>query len=152
MPQPWRPSYLMSAQLEERRRAAAARFPRVQQGQLSQRAPARLVGVSQWRLVRTHVRRGALTAGYPTEHWTLKRIAHLIQRLFGVRYHYRYLERPLKTHGLTPQRPAVQATERDDALVRAWMRRDWPALKKRLAAMGGPLPSWTKRVTRFGPA
>lgn len=185
-PVPWRPRMLTSAQREERRRAAAAQFPRVRQGRLSQRAVARQVGASpsavqqwyqawrvggrralaarlrpgrapkltaaQWRTLGHHLRRGALAAGYATEQWTLKRVAHLIRRLFGVRYHYRYLERPLKAHGFTPQRPAVQAKERDDAVVRAWLRRDWPALKKKLTAKGGPLPAWTKRVTRIGPA
>lgn len=82
------------------------------------------------------IRRGALAAGYSTEQWTLKRIAHLIRRHFGVRYYYRYLERPLKAHGFTPQRPAVQAKERDDAVVRAWLKRDWPALKKLLNGIG----------------
>jgi len=125
------------------RRALAAR-PR--------RGRAAKLTAAQWRTVGQLLRRGALAAGDATEQWTLKRIAHLLRRHFGVRYHYRYLERPLKAHGVTPQRPAVQAKERNDVVVRAWLRRDWPALKKKLVAKGGRLPAWTRRVTRFGPA
>jgi len=96
--------------------------------------------------------RGAIAAGFPTEAWSLRRIGQLIHRHFGVRYHFRYLERPLKAHGITLQVPRVQAREREEALVRAFMMRDWPALKKRLAESGARLPAWTRQVTRFGPA
>lgn len=105
-----------------------------------------------WQRLDRLLRRGALAAGFDTEQWTLKRIAHLIRREFGVRYHYRYLERPLKAHGFTVQRPATQAKERDEALVRAWVKHDWPLIKKKLAARGARLPSWMRQVTRFGPA
>ena len=37
-------------------------------------------------------------------------------------------------------------------LVAAWLARDWPRVKRGLAEAGGRLPSWTRRVTRFGPA
>jgi len=73
---------------------------------------------------------GALMAGYVTEQWTLKRVTHVIRRHFEMRYHHRYLERSLKAHGFMPQRPAVQAKERDDAVVRARLTHGWPALKK----------------------
>src|ERR687893_2098265 len=42
--------------------------------------------------------RGAVAAGFATERWTLTCIAALIAREFGVQYHPRYLERPLKAH------------------------------------------------------
>ena len=45
--------------------------------------------------------RGAVAAGFATERWTLKRIAALIAREFGVHYHPHYLERPLKAHGFS---------------------------------------------------
>lgn len=73
---------------------------------------------------------GASEAGFETERWTLKRIAALIRREFGVRYHPRYLERPLKAHDFTVQRPATRAKERDERTITAWPRREWVALKK----------------------
>jgi transposase len=73
---------------------------------------------------------GAAAAGFGTERWTLKRIAVLIRREFGVRYHFRYLERPLRAYGFTVQRPATRARERDETAIAAWPRREWVALKK----------------------
>lgn len=113
--------------------------------------PARL-SREQWGELKGLIVRGARAAGFPTEAWTLRRIARVIRREFGVCYHFRYLERPLRAHGITPQVPRVQAREREEALVRAFLEHDWPALKKRLAASGAAWPSWTRRVTRFGPA
>jgi transposase len=74
--------------------------------------------------------RGAGAAGFATARWTLKRIAALIEREFGVRYHPRYLERPLKMQGFTVQRPATRAKERDELVIARWPKRDWVALKK----------------------
>lgn len=114
--------------------------------------PRPKLSAADWGRVATRRRRGAVACGYDTEQWTRKRVAHLIRREFGVRYHFRYLERPLKTLGFRPQRPAVQARERDDAPVAAWVKHDWTLIKKRLGEQGGRLPSWMRRVTRFGAA
>ena len=108
--------------------------------------------VAQWRQLLRLLDRGARAAGFETERWTLRRIARVIEQTFGVRYHFRSLGRALRARGWSPQRPLPQAKERDEALVAAWLRRDWPRIKKGLAAPGARLPSWTRRVTRFGPA
>ena len=92
-----------------------------------------------------------MAAGFDTERWTQRRIAAVVERTFGVRYHFRSLGRALRARGWSPQRPIPQARERDEALVAAWLKRDWPRIKRGLAAQGARLPSWTKRVTRFGP-
>jgi transposase len=80
--------------------------------------------------------RGAMAAGFATERWTLKRIAALIEREFGIHYHPRSLERPLKAHGFSVQRPAPRARERDELVIAVWPKRDWVALKK--GAPGAP--------------
>jgi hypothetical protein len=74
--------------------------------------------------------RGAVAAGLATEQWTLERIAALIEREFGVHYHPRYLESPLKAHGFSVQRPATRAKERDELVIAVWPKRDWGTLKK----------------------
>jgi len=182
----WLLRRLTPAQQEERRLAAAARFPAIRAGRSSQAAVAREFGVSraavcqwyeawgtsgrsalrarpksgrppqltgrQWQRLRTILLRGARAAGFDTERWTLPRIAAVVRREFGVRYHPRALSPALKAHGFTVQRPATQARERDEDLVRAWLRHDWAGVKKELVATGARLPSWTRRVTRFGPA
>ena len=124
------------------------------QGLRRRRAPGRAsrLTAAQWRRLGRVLDRGALAAGSATEQWTLRRIAAVVERLFGVRYHPRSLGRALRARGFSPQRPVARARERDDALVAAWLRRDWPRVKKGLAAAGAPLSSWTRRVTRFGPA
>ena len=91
--------------------------------------PPRLDGRAWVRLGRL-LARGAATAGFGTERWTLKRIAALIRREFGVCDHFRYLERPLRAYGFTVQRPATRARERDETAIAAWPRREWVALKK----------------------
>ncbi len=74
--------------------------------------------------------RGAMAAGFATERWTLERIAALIEREFGVHYHPGYLERPLKAHGFSVQRPATRAKERNELVIAVWPKREWVALKK----------------------
>ncbi|NTX17872.1 IS630 family transposase [Myxococcus sp. CA051A] len=113
--------------------------------------PSKL-SLGEWQQVSELVRAGARTCGFPTERWTLTRVAHLIQRTFGVHYHPNYLAECLHRLGLSPQQPRTRAKERDDALVEAWLKRDWPRIKRGLEEAGGPLPSWTRQVVRFGPA
>lgn len=76
----------------------------------------------QWQEVKRLVEAGAKGAGFATERWTLKRVAQLIQRRFGVHYHPNYLAEPLHRLGLSLQRPKPKALKRDDALVEAWFR------------------------------
>jgi transposase len=94
--------------------------------------------------------RGAMAAGFATERWTLERIAAVIEREFGVHYHPRYLERPLKAHGFSVQRPATRAKERDELVIAIWPKRDWVALKKRRAGSIGPSSSGTRPATASG--
>ena len=110
------------------------------------------LGEAQWCELLRLLGQGAAAAGFETERWTLRRIAVLIERTFGVGYHFRFLGRALRARGWSPQRPLPQARERDEALSAAWLRRDWPRIKRGLGAAGAPLPSWMRQVTRFGPA
>jgi putative transposase len=91
--------------------------------------PARLDAAAWQRLGRL-LERGAVAAGFENEQWTLRRIAALIAREFGVRYHPRYLERPLKSLGFSVQLPATRARERDERAIAAWPRHSWVAIKK----------------------
>ncbi|MEW5720407.1 MAG: winged helix-turn-helix domain-containing protein [Chloroflexota bacterium] len=77
--------------------------------------------------------RGALASNFPTDRWTLERIQQLINRLFQIEYHPNYLSRLLARLDWTPQYPMPRAKARDDELVEAWLRRDWPRIKKSAA-------------------
>lgn len=73
---------------------------------------------------------GAEHWGFAGDLWTLPRVATLIERGFGVRYHPAHVCRVLRDLGWTSQLPARRATQRDEAAIAAWLRAGWPALKK----------------------
>jgi transposase len=77
--------------------------------------------------------RGALACGFSTDRWTLECVAELIQHKFGVKYHPNYLNRLLAALGFSPQKPLARAAEQDEELVRAWLKQDWPRIKKGVA-------------------
>ena len=88
----------------------------------------------QWQEVLEILAWGAKRSGFETERWTLPRVRAVIERRFGVTYHVDYLSTRLRDLGWTAQVPAVWSAERDEELIRAWLDRDWPRIKKRLAA------------------
>jgi len=77
---------------------------------------------------------GAVVAGFPTEQWTRARVKQVIEREFGVVYHQNYISRLLDDLGWSVQKPDSRAIERDEDLIRAWLSRDWPRIKKGAAA------------------
>ncbi len=107
---------------------------------------------AQWAALLELLRRSAVAAGFETERWTLARVAAVVRRRFGVRYHPHSLGPALRARGWSPQVPVARARERDDALVEAWLNRDWPRVKKMLDAQGAPSSSWTRPGTRSSPA
>lgn len=92
--------------------------------------PSKLTRQQQRMLLRK-LKRGARTAGFRTERWTLWRIGQLIEREFGIAYHPNYLNRLLDKLDWSTQVPQACATERDDKAVEAWLQHDWPRIKKR---------------------
>jgi hypothetical protein len=66
-------------------------------------------------------------------------------------YHPRYLERPLKAHGFSVQRPVTRAKERDELVVAVGPKRQWVALNKRRVGSTGPLSSGTRPATASRP-
>ena len=91
--------------------------------------PSRL-SRAQWARLLRRLRGSAVAAGFDTEGWTLPGMAVVVRRTFGVRFHPRSLGAALRRRGWSPQVPAAQARERDDALVAAWLARDWPRIKR----------------------
>lgn len=118
------------------RQLAAGGLPKLRRRRPPGR-PSRLT-VDQWRDLLGMLQRGARATGFETEQWTLRRVAAIIERQFGVRYHFRSLWRALRAHRWSPQRPIARARERDDAVVEAWLTRDWPRIKKGLAEQDAP--------------
>jgi len=102
---------------------------------------------AQWTRLLRLLRRGALAAGFETERWTLPRIATVVWRTFGVRYHPHSLGPALRARGWSPQVPIARARERDEALIEAWLKRDWPRIKRGRVDLGAPSSSSTRRGT-----
>lgn len=94
--------------------------------------PPKLNAQAKRRLER-QLLRGAQAAGFATDLWTCPRVATLIRREFGVRYHVDHIGRVLRALGWTPQKPERHARERDEAAIRRWVRVDWPRIKKKPA-------------------
>jgi transposase len=81
---------------------------------------------------------GAKIWGFEDEVWTTRRIAVLIEQVFGVRYHPAHVSRLVRAIGWSPQKPMVRATQRDEAAIAAWYAERWPALKKGRNALARP--------------
>ena len=79
---------------------------------------------------------GAPAQGYETDLWTLKRIAQVIWRQFGVTYHAGHVWKVLGQLGWSCQRPQRKARERNEDAIRRWVRYRWPRIKKRPARPG----------------
>ena len=95
--------------------------------------PPKLDDVAKAELVKK-LEEGAIAAGFPTEQWTQARVKKLIKREFGVVYHQNYISRLLDDLGWSVQKIDPRAIERDEELIRAWLSRDWPRIKKSTAA------------------
>lgn len=78
--------------------------------------------------------RGAAASGFESDLWTCPRVADVIRRRFGIRYHVDHIGRVLRALGWTPQRPTRRALERDEEGIRRWIKQDWPRIKKKPSA------------------
>jgi hypothetical protein len=63
--------------------------------------------------------------------WTREAVRDLIHIKFGIRYGLGMVGRLLRRWGFTPQKPVTRAYERDDAKIRAWVKREYPVLHRR---------------------
>jgi len=91
--------------------------------------PWKLDAAERKRLVRLLVK-GPLAQGYRTNLWTTARIAELVEREFGVRYHRDHIGRLMHSLGWSPQKPERRALERDEEEIARWKREEWPRIKK----------------------
>jgi transposase len=103
--------------------------------------PGRLPRLSaeQRAQIPTLLARGAQMWGFRGDLWTAKRIAEVIWRSFGVRYHRDHVSRLLRQLGWSRQQPVERATQRDEEAIRQWYEERWPALKKGQRRTGAPL-------------
>jgi transposase len=81
--------------------------------------------------VRQALRQGARVHGFDTDHWTLVRIASVIEQQTGVAYHPGHVWKLLRRRlGWRLQRPARRAIERDEQAIARWVETDWPRIRQ----------------------
>lgn len=73
---------------------------------------------------------GPAAHGYETQLWTLKRIADLIEKQTGIKYHPSHVWKILTRLNWTCQRPERLAKERDEQAIARWKSEDWPCIKR----------------------
>ena len=91
--------------------------------------PPKLTAKQEVRLVRL-LTQGATAHGYRTELWTTQRIADLMERQLGVKYHRNHVGKLLHQIGWSHQKPERRAIERNEAAIEKWKRSVWPRIKK----------------------
>ena len=74
--------------------------------------------------------KGPLAHSYPTDLWTLKRIAEVIEKHFAVHYDPSGVWHVLKALGWSCQKPERRARECDEEAIAGWRRQQWPRIKK----------------------
>jgi hypothetical protein len=75
--------------------------------------------------------KGPRANGFPTEMWTLARVADVIEQVSGVRHSQTQTWVILRERlRWSRQRPARRAIERDDEAIATWVKQEWPRIKK----------------------
>ena len=128
----WHADWLSGGAASLRGARRAGRLPELDQADL--------------RLVEKQLEKGPLENGYPTDMWTLQRVAEVIETLTGVGYHPGHVWRILRQMGWSRQRPARRAVERDDEAIANWVKKEWPRVKKRPTSQGLDLLPRRERV------
>ncbi len=75
--------------------------------------------------------KGAEAYGFRGDVWTVRRVAEVIDRTFGVRSHRDHVGRLLREAGWSRVPPIERATQRDEAAIQVWSEQRWPAIKKK---------------------
>jgi len=94
-----------------------------------QPGPAPGLSDDQLRRLEGLLAQGAKAHGWPNELWTAARVARLIERQFGRRYHPEHVRKVLQRRlGWTSQKPRRKARERDDREVSRWLADEVPRI------------------------
>lgn len=68
--------------------------------------------------------------GFRGEVWTADRLRWLIKDQFGVSYHSAHVSRLARSLGLSSQKPARRAKQRNEEAIEDWKSNTWPELKR----------------------
>lgn len=113
-----------------RKQGAKALFKAGRAGRKARLQPSQLEQLS------CGLKEGPEVLGYGTSLWTAWRVADLIERQTGQKFHPGHVWRILRSLGWSCQRPVGRATQRDEPAIRRWKRVRWPELKKKPSKSG----------------
>ena len=88
------------------------------------------LSAEQQRQVLGWLREGAEAHGFRGNLWTRKRVAVLIERQLGIRYHPGHVSKLLQNWKWSTQKPEKRARQRDEAAIAEWVKDRWPTIKK----------------------
>jgi transposase len=98
--------------------------------------PERKLTAAERKRLQKMLLEGAAAHGYATDLWTLKRMAEVIEKEFGVEYTESGVWHVLRDMGFSAQIPLTRALERDEAYIRHWVGAEWPKLVARAQRTG----------------
>ena len=91
---------------------------------------------TQETIVRRWLRDNPREHGFATARGSAPRLVPLIEQEFGISFNPPWLSAWLRDRGFTPQKPARIPRKRDPAAIAAWLKTEWPRLKKNAATRG----------------
>jgi transposase len=91
---------------------------------------------TQEKIVLRWLRANPVEFGFPTELWTAKRLALLIRMAFEIDMNANYLSSWMRARNFTPQIPDRVPRERNPERIAAWVKKDWPRIKKKRQGRG----------------
>ena len=74
--------------------------------------------------------KGAVSCGFRGDVWTAIRVAEVIAKTFGVRYHRDHVGKLIREAGWSRQKPVERASQRNEEVLKQWSRERWPQIKK----------------------
>jgi transposase len=112
---------------------------------LASLAPRRRTGqgtrltVEQQQHLLVLLKQGPEEQGFPGPFWTARRIAVLIARVFHVTYSSHHVSKLMHRVGWSYQKATVQARQRDEPMIEAWIHQTWPSIRRQAEQEGRTL-------------
>lgn len=76
------------------------------------------------------LKQSAMEFGFETPLWTGKRVQQLIKKQLGKSMHVTNVREWLRKWNLTNQKPERRATQRNERVVKQWLKEEWPKIKE----------------------
>lgn len=96
--------------------------------------------------------KGAEAYGFIGQVWATERVATVVRREFGIRYHPASMSRVLRSIKWTVQKPIRRATQRNEDAVQQFREEQWPSLQAKPRRRRGPLSLSTKPASISSPS